>query len=94
MRSQTLLGTPPPSPVSAMDPCLLPSLHEIPKLSNLKQTNFKWHHGRKLGRWEWMEGVEGGGEGRVEGGREEWREEGRSGGREEGVEGGKKKESG
>ena len=41
------------------------SLHEIAKLSNLKQTNFKWHRGRKLGEWEgWREG-----------GREEWKEE-------------------
>ena len=52
--------------------CQHSSLHEIAKLSNLKQTNFKWHRGRKLGEWE------GGRKGGVEGGREE---EGRSGGR-------------
>ena len=59
------------------------SLHEIAKLSNLKQTNFKWHRGRKLGEWEgwrewreeWEEWREGGRSGGKSGGREEWKKE-------------------
>ena len=55
------------------------SLHEIAKLSNLKQTNFKWHRGRKLGEWEGRGREEGREGGSWVSGRDGGRERGRSG---------------